>query len=174
MQTREWTFIDKAVWGEGPWVGEPDKMQWQDPATGLPCLIVRNSECTGALCGYVGVPPGHPLHGKSYNDVEVSVHGGLTFADKCRPEADDGGICHVADPGEPDDVWWLGFDCAHAMDLSPHMEMVMAELRGGARSGRQIGEHPYWASPRRYLPRHSLCESRGYQPRRATGALKSQ
>jgi hypothetical protein len=29
------------------------------------------------------------------------------------------GICHVPGPGEPDDVWWLGFDCVHGGDNAP-------------------------------------------------------
>lgn len=29
------------------------------------------------------------------------------------------GICHVAEPGKPERVWWLGFDCAHVGDFSP-------------------------------------------------------
>lgn len=28
-------------------------------------------------------------------------------------------ICHAPAPGESDNVWWFGFDCAHAGDLSP-------------------------------------------------------
>jgi len=28
-------------------------------------------------------------------------------------------ICHVPSPGEPDNVWWFGFDCAHAGDYIP-------------------------------------------------------
>lgn len=28
-------------------------------------------------------------------------------------------ICHVPRAGQPDNVWWLGFDCAHSGDLSP-------------------------------------------------------
>ena len=57
METIEYRTMDKSVWGPGPWQNEPDKRQWQDEATGLPCLIVRNS--MGALCGYVGVSEGH-------------------------------------------------------------------------------------------------------------------
>ncbi len=30
METKEWRFIDKSKWGEGPWQSEPDKMQWLD------------------------------------------------------------------------------------------------------------------------------------------------
>jgi len=28
-------------------------------------------------------------------------------------------VCHKPDPGEPDNVWWFGFDCAHAFDKMP-------------------------------------------------------
>lgn len=116
--TLEYANTDKSAWADGPWMREPDKRQWSDEATGLPCLIVRGP--SGALCGYVGVSKGHPAHGKGYDDVEADVHGGLTFADSCGHGDDPAqGICHIPGPGEPDDVWWLGFDCAHYGDLSP-------------------------------------------------------
>lgn len=70
----------------------------------------------GAWCGYVGVPPGHPWHGQPYDDVDAGVHGGLTYAEACQ-----GSVCHVPKPGEPDDVWWLGFDCGHYQDAVPAM-----------------------------------------------------
>lgn len=110
--------IDKSKWRRGPWDSEPDKVQWPDAATGLPCLIVRGP--CGNLCGYVGVPPGHPLYERDCDDCPVMAHGGLTFSDRCqsgRPE--DRGVCHRPAPGESDDVWWLGFDCAHWGDLVP-------------------------------------------------------
>lgn len=120
MQTKEYRTVDKSEWLDGPWKHEPDKIQWKDEATGLPCLIVRGPR--GALCGYVGVAEGHPFYKKDYDTdgVDVDVHGGLTFANMCA-DADDESkhICHVPGPGEPDHVWWLGFDCAHAGDLSP-------------------------------------------------------
>ena len=84
MQTIEYRTHDKSEWGPGPWQSEPDKRQWRDEATGLPCLIVRGP--SGALCGYVGVSRGHPCYGKDYDDVTVEVHWGLTFASKCAPE----------------------------------------------------------------------------------------
>ena len=107
----------------GPWDDEPDKVQWVDEVTDYDCLAVRNP--LGAWCGYVGLPPGHPWHGRGYSDIEdvIRVHGGLTFASSCNEEAPEGhGICHVPFPGRPDDVWWLGFDCAHAGDRIPCME----------------------------------------------------
>lgn len=54
------------------------------------------------------------MHGKHYNDIAVSVHGGLTYSD----ETDDG-------------LWRVGFDTAHAFD-SPEdwdREAVVAEVK---------------------------------------------
>lgn len=196
METKEYRTYDKTDWGRGEWQSEPDKMQFVDEATGLPCLIVRTS--LGHLCGYVGVAPGHPWHGKGYDDAIgacnknctddyhsghrigscISVHGGLTFADACRPheEADyqkfmasmdrsreeakrypkgdaarrlkewgdikdfaawkerceQTGICHLPAPGEPEHVWWFGFDCAHFGDCSPGMDTKYGGLRDGS------------------------------------------
>ena len=120
MQTIEYRNVqDKSKWKRGPWDSEPDKVQWQDAVTGLPCLVVRGP--MGALCGYVGVGRQHPLHGQDYEKPGVVVHGGLTFADGCGPGAEDRAVCHRPGAGEPDDVWWFGFDCAHADDICPCM-----------------------------------------------------
>lgn len=116
MSESEKHEVDKSGFPSGPWMTEPDKVQWTDPATGYACLIVRNT--SGALCGYVGVAEGHPHFGKHYDDVgEVEVHGGLTYSDFCS-----GHICHVPEPGQPERVWWLGFDCGHCWDLIPDMD----------------------------------------------------
>jgi hypothetical protein len=96
---------------------EPDKIQWQDEATGFPCLIVRNH--MGALCGYVGVSEDHPAYQKGYDDVNVDVHGCLTFSNFCSHGDEATSICHIPEPGESDKVWWLGFDCAHWRDFCP-------------------------------------------------------
>jgi hypothetical protein len=102
----------------GPWSAEPSKVQWVDRDTNLPCLIVRGG--SGALCGYAGIFPDHPCHGKHYDEVTLDAHGGLTFADGCGHGEDESrGVCHVPEPGTADNVWWFGFDCAHCYDLTP-------------------------------------------------------
>jgi hypothetical protein len=122
---------DRSDWPSGPWDTEPDKVQWPDSDTGLPCLAVRNS--SGAWCGYVGCPEDHPLHGMGYDDVyaaghDIEVHGGLTFAGPCTPGTAPGkGICHIPGEGESDNVWWLGFDCAHYRDLMPAMSSMFQD-----------------------------------------------
>ncbi len=111
--------FDKSTWGDGPWQTEPDRVEWAH--AGLPCLVLRSPH--GNWCGYAAVPPEHPLHGWDYNDVDVDVHGGLTYASPC-----DGHICHVPNPGEPDDVWWFGFDCGHGFDIMPGMDARLREI----------------------------------------------
>ena len=73
METREYTTINRTAlgWPDGPWNGEPDKVQWQDQQTGMPCLAVRHPE-SGHWCGYVGVDPDHPHFEQSYDDVSMA------------------------------------------------------------------------------------------------------
>jgi len=37
-------------------------------------------------------------------------------------------ICHLAAPGEPEPVWWLGFDCAHSGDFLPGLESTLRSM----------------------------------------------
>lgn len=109
--------IDKSTWGPGPWQDEPDRVDFTH--AGLTCLALRGHH--GVWCGYVAVPPGHPLHGTVYQDIDVQVHGGLTYSQTgARP------IGHVPAPGDPDAVWWIGFDCGHDVrDRLPGMEACL-------------------------------------------------
>ncbi len=92
----------RAWWHPGPWFAEPDFIEWRcKDAPYFPLMVARGT--FGAFCGYVGLPPGHPLHGKSgaagFDETESitwsSPTGGLLVA-----------------TGEPPEHWWLGFDCA--------------------------------------------------------------
>ena len=101
-------------------------------------IMVRDSH----RCGYVGVPASHPLFGAEYSephpalavpaegepvgkrsplavfcaagdasrlqapDLVFDVHGGVTYSGK----SDNYPV--------PSDLWWFGFDCAHAGDQS--------------------------------------------------------
>lgn len=116
-------LYDKSGWEEGVWTTEPDRVAWR--YRGYPCLIRRNPEL-GHLCGYVAVPPGHPWHGGSDALRDVHVHGGITYTAFCDPEPY--GVCHVPAPGEPDDVFWVGFDCGHSTDVRPGLIALFAHL----------------------------------------------
>src|SRR5262245_4058846 len=84
----------------------------------------------GNWCGYVGVSEDHPWFGKEYGDeqVDISCHGGLTYSDFCQPSDKEHGICHLVEPGEPDKVWWFGFDCYHSLDFSPGLDATIREI----------------------------------------------
>jgi len=101
--------LDKSKWGHGPWLQEPNRVDFKHG--GFDCLLHRGPG--GHWCGYVGVSPSHPLYKKDYDGLSVDVHGGLTYASECA-----GHICHPADD-ETAHLWWFGFDCAHAGDRSP-------------------------------------------------------
>lgn len=60
----------------------------------------------GHRCGYVTVPEGHPCAGKDYDELDVEVHGGLTYALDNQ----------------------FGFDCAHLYDAKDP-ELMSEEYR---------------------------------------------
>jgi hypothetical protein len=99
----------KLLLADRPWEQEPQQAEeWVDADTGYECSIWRNPNM-GHLCGYITVGADHPWYSLGYDEVDVDVHGGLTYSDK----------------GE------FGFDCAHAGDLVPKMYA----LKGGHYSG---------------------------------------
>lgn len=83
---------------------EGDEKSWE--RAGLTCKMLRHDNLKH-WCGYVGLHAAHPSHGKGYDDIDVDVHGGLTYARANFP------YCL------PDGLWWVGFDCAHSGDCVP-------------------------------------------------------
>lgn len=130
---------------DGPWLGEADKVAWRDQDTGYECIILRDAR-GGHLCGYVGVPQGHPLWGFSDDaipaDLGIEVHGGLSYSNICdegpTPERflsnEARSICHVVVPKtvrattehateyrvNDAHAWWFGFECNQVYDLVPN------------------------------------------------------
>ena len=106
----------------GPWMNEADKIAWLDEATGLPCIIRRAR--SGYLSGYVGIDPRHPLFALDHEavpaDLDIEVHGGLSYSEACDEEGDEAtSVCHVHAPDVSELLWWFGFDCNQAYDLVP-------------------------------------------------------
>ena len=64
----------------------------------------NNSYPTGWGNGYVKIIPSHKDYGKHYDDIDVSVHGGLTFSEVI-PNGDKWPEGH-----------WVGFDTSHFGD----------------------------------------------------------
>lgn len=128
------TYIEDRVtkWGDGKWNNEPDRGQWLDPVTGLPCLFLRVPDM-GHLCGYVGVDHTHPLYGMLNSDEAfdpdyvLDCWGGVTWTSmEDKLEGDAPVRFRFAFNNETADrrpFYLIGFDCAHYMDLVPGMEM---------------------------------------------------
>lgn len=107
--------VDRSAWPRGPWDQESDREDWTTKA-GLPAIALRQD--SGHWCGYVGVRRGHPVTRFDADEV-VLVHGGFTYG----PSPCAGHVCHIAKPGEPDDLLWYGFDFAHHRDAYPRRRL---------------------------------------------------
>ena len=69
--------------------------------------------------GYIGLPNTHPWYEKDYNDIDVNIHGGLTYSEH--------GVGKIREDTE---LWWIGFDTAHYQDsmTTCSKEYVEAEI----------------------------------------------
>jgi hypothetical protein len=131
-RVRTWSFPEVHPPGPGPWSDEPDKAQWIDERTGFDALAVRSR--MGFWCGYVGLPPGHPWHGRDPDpdDGPGLPIGGVSvdFGGYCAEGGEDQQpvVCHVPEPGRPDRVWWLGWHNGHADDLAPTLDVSIRQI----------------------------------------------
>jgi hypothetical protein len=133
-----------------PWESEPDSLDFE--ADGLPCAMRRN-ERWQTWCGYVGVPPEHPLYGLPTNHLlklPASWFEGRKLLQGVGPmdlfihilsDAKDdtfpisialqvhGGV-NFAEHGHTlkDGYWWFGFDCGHAGDFVPNNPDIKREM----------------------------------------------
>ena len=130
-----------------PWETEPDELDFE--SHDLPCRLRRGP--LGAWCGYVGIPPDHPLHGVEYSDHapcldkywqerkerplgNCGIIPAIT-ADLESPSVDivievHGSITWSNNAhafGRPDGLWWFGFDCSHVGDFAPEGEFYSPE-----------------------------------------------
>jgi len=88
-----------------------DEIKYVYSELGLPSPItlIKNTVKTytgrGWGNGYVRIAEGHKYHEKAYDDISVSVHGGLTFGQ------------HIFDNDKHfSEGYWVGFDTAHYGD----------------------------------------------------------
>lgn len=91
--------------GYGEWLEEPDAIEFFYKETR--CAILR-SPC-GNLNGYINVDKAHPWFEKEFLEIDVEVHGGLSFSDFMEEE------------------YWVGFDCGHSNDVCPAVEKVLKQ-----------------------------------------------
>jgi len=78
---------------------------------GYKCRILRMGEGMYPeyrlfhLCGYVLLTKEDRCYGKEYDTIPYTVHGGFTYSSHRLHN-------------QPEEWWWIGFDCAHACDIS--------------------------------------------------------
>jgi|SRR5579872_6139536 len=99
----------------------PFKVEREWEHAGLKCAVVQAREASHR-CAYVRVPPGHPFHGRPYDETAtLEVHGGITFAQEEPCVEEDG------------KGWWLGFDFAHCddaiFDPNPNLASLSEEAK---------------------------------------------
>lgn len=103
-------WLDKTLWGDGPWQSEPDEF------SGLYKKHIyyglRNNQ--GCWCGYVLISDNNPLlkdcfnDEGSYMDIAIDVHQGVTYCNRKRRK----------DLDQKKHIW-VGFDCCHYDDHWP-------------------------------------------------------
>lgn len=97
--------------GYGEWVEEIDLIEFE--YLGYQARVIRifaeepfaeeEAYFGGHLCGYVKIPKEHPYYGKGRDDIDIEVHGGVTYNEIAEDH-------------------WIGYDCAHSQDYVPANE----------------------------------------------------
>jgi len=85
---------------EKPWLNEPDIENFV--YQGYECLLKRNM--LGCWLGYVHIPASS-VWAQQQNFMLLDVHGGITYANLLPDQ---------------EDIFVLGFDCAHLGDIMPY------------------------------------------------------
>lgn len=78
------------------------KETWARDSLELGRVLTDFSTNRGYHNGYVALSKGHPDYGKDYDDIDVEVHGGLTFSQEVEYQNEK--------------YWVVGFDTAHLGD----------------------------------------------------------
>ena len=80
------------------------KLEKQFTYKGYECAII--GQARGHRCGYICIPREHPAYELHYDDINIDVHGGLTYSESSNN--------YPIESKEP--KFWIGFDCAHFND----------------------------------------------------------
>lgn len=79
------------------------KIESQLTYKGFQCTIMFTP--TGYRCGYVKLTPSDKYFKKTYNQIPLVCHGGITYTRDCLPGQ-----------MSEDECWYIGFDCGHSHD----------------------------------------------------------
>jgi hypothetical protein len=74
---------------------------------GYKCRIIRVGAGVSKmihLCGYILIPQGKKYYQEYFDNLDINIHGGITYSSTNLRF-------------QPEEGWWIGFDCAHSGDL---------------------------------------------------------
>lgn len=85
------------------------------------CVVSRAS-VMNHLCGYVGLPKQHHLYKADGWEMDIEVHGGITFSNFWKKRE-----------GFKRKYWYIGFDAGHYMDYIPGLVETLERIGGSSR-----------------------------------------
>lgn len=77
---------------------------------GYPAIVIGMD--TGYRCGYIQLPDSHPCAGQDYSELDISVHGGLTYGNgavfgfDCAHYGDAADVSIMSDAHRELSAWW--------------------------------------------------------------------
>ncbi len=69
---------------------------------------------------YIEIPKTSDLYGKDYNNIDIDVHGGLTYSDDQLHSV-------------KENTWFIGWDYAHLNDYAGYEEIMPENIRTGGK-----------------------------------------
>jgi hypothetical protein len=108
-------FIDKHNWSDGQWLNEPDLFIWVDPASQMPCIIIRDADF-GHLKAYIGVQASKELGGLTSLPLPQEINWKTAYLN--IPDAVPG-LNEAINSGQ---WWWAGFHGMGIDDTLPWIE----------------------------------------------------
>ena len=95
---------------------------------GFRFLVMRGP---AALCAYFGVSKDHPLAGRSYDDIPIECHGGLTYATEGKGNW-------------PEGWYWYGWDYAHCDDYVIYDDTMTTPRNGKKWTVKTVVKDSWW------------------------------
>lgn len=102
-------------------------------STGSKNEILSTGYCFGLLyfilnlgthpTAYIKIPKNHKFHGKDIDEIDIDVHGGITYAKDYV----------YAGNNEKIEGWFVGWDYAHYGDYGGYEELVPKQYRVGGK-----------------------------------------
>lgn len=102
------------------------KVEKEFEVDGFKCVIVGQN--WGHRCGYIEIPSNHKYYGVGYDEIDIDIHGGWTYAN----------VSSTYPIESPTNTYWIGFDCNHYCDAK---DIELVKSFGDTRTTKYILEN---------------------------------